>query len=45
MRKANYGRQFTKKINGKNRKVMYRYLNRDKKTKTLVYVNNKKPVK
>lgn len=44
-RNVSYGRQFTKKINGKNRKVMYRYLNKDKKSKVLVYVSNKQPCK
>ncbi len=43
-RNVNYGRQFTKTINGKKRKVMYRYLNKDKRTKTLVFASTKKLV-
>jgi len=43
-RNVSYGRRFTKKINGKNRNVMYRYINKDKKTKTLVYASNKQLV-
>lgn len=39
-----YGRQFVKRIKGRDRKVMYRYLNKDKRTKTLVFVGSKKPV-
>ena len=44
-RNVSYGRQFTKRIKGRDRKVMYRYLNKDKKTKTLVFAGSKKVVK
>lgn len=42
MAKYNYGTKFT---HGSGRKVMYRYTNKKKSTKTLVYVSTKKPVK
>ncbi len=45
----NYGRQFvrTRKYRGGivKENVMYRYTDKKKSTKTLVYVKNKKPVK
>jgi len=36
----NYGRAFTRK----GRKVAYRYVNKDKRTKTLVDFKTKKPI-